>query len=86
MSAPNAKQIPLIAAYLQKPFVRCIHCRNIVESDGEVVSQHTTLSHKVQRGETAAICRVCYNNFKIRFLYIGENTAWIEGRTKTVEQ
>lgn len=75
----NAKEVPLIAAYLQKPFVRCVHCRNIVEHDGEAVSEHHELRHR-HSGEKSAICRLCHNNFNIRFRYLGEGGAWLEGK------
>lgn len=81
----NAKEVPLVAAYLQKPFTRCVHCLNIVEHDGETVSEHWKLIHR-HTGEASAICRLCHGNYSTRFRYLGEGGAWNEGKKMLPEK
>lgn len=81
----NAKEIPVLPAYLTAELTRCLHCRRIVAADGDTVSEYAILVFKANPEIKQALCRMCRNNFNIRSSYVGESRSWTMGETKLPE-
>lgn len=60
--------------------IRCIECGTLVKCDGETTAAHTELHHKHSRGETAALCIRCWDQWAVRSYYLAGS--WRAGERK----
>jgi len=74
-------------AYLTAVNIRCIGgCSQVVKSNGVSVMTHTVLHHQYSPGETALICRKCFNDWNKMHALTCESGNWTIGETVEVER